>query len=105
MFNEKKLQVVKKLIEENNIEFIDLKCTDLIGHLRHVTLPYKDGLLEKLMKDGVGFDGSSYGFMKVENSDMIQIPDLDTAVIDPFRTAKTLSFYTHVILTDYSRTP
>lgn len=105
MYNQEKLQEVKKLILENNIEFIDLKCTDLIGNLRHVTLPYKEGLLEKLLTDGVGFDGSSYGFMKVENSDMIQIPDLETAVIDPFRQAKTLSFFTHVILTDDARSP
>ena len=96
---------VNLLIKEKNIEVIDLKAIDLTGRLHHISLPIKDGLIEKLMKEGVGFDGSSYGFRKVENSDMILIPDLNTAVIDPFREAPTLSFYSHIVLTDDERTP
>jgi glutamine synthetase len=55
------------------------------------------------MNEGVGFDGSSYGFRKVENSDEILIPDLDTAVVDLFREVPTLSFYSHILLTDEKR--
>jgi glutamine synthetase len=55
------------------------------------------------MNEGVGFDGSSYGFRKVENSDEILIPDLDTAVVDLFRDIPTLSFYSHILLTDEKR--
>jgi len=58
-----------------------------------------------LISEGVGFDGSSYRFKKVENSDMILIPDLETMAIDPFRESKTLSFYTKIIQTDEKRTP
>jgi len=102
---ENTLQKCNRIIEENKIEFIDLKCIDLSGRLHHITLPVYPNILEKLLNDGVGFDASSYGFSKVENSDMIQIPDLETAVIDLFRDAPTLSFYTHTILTDEARTP
>ncbi len=96
---------VNLLIKEKNIEVLDLKAIDLTGRLHHISLPIKDGIIDKLMKEGVGFDGSSYGFRKVENSDMILIPDLSTAVIDPFREAPTLSFYSHIVLTDDERTP
>ena len=56
--------------------------------------------LKEIITEGVGFDGSSYGFRKVENSDMVLIPDLETAAIDPFREASTLSFFSHIHLTD-----
>ncbi len=93
------------LLRSGEIEFIDLKVTDLNGRLHHLTLPYREGLLDKLMTEGVGFDGSSYGFQKVENSDMIMKPDLDTALIDQFRQARTLSFFTRVYNTDAQNSP
>ncbi|MBD3225941.1 MAG: type I glutamate--ammonia ligase [Caldithrix sp.] len=99
------LQKIKEQIHNQNIEFIDLKVTDLHGRLHHLTLPYSDSVLEKLMEEGVGFDGSSYGFQKVENSDMIMKPDLQTALLDPFREAKTISFFTRVFNTDEHNTP
>jgi len=102
---ESTLQTVNNLIRKNKIEFIDLKCIDLSGRLHHITLPVYQDILTKLLNEGVGFDGSSYGFSKVENSDMILIPDLETAVVDPFRDAPTLSFYSHIVLTDENRTP
>ena len=95
----------KSLIKKNKIEFIDLKAIDLTGRLHHITLPVYPNILEKLLSEGVGFDGSSYGFRKVENSDMILIPDLTTAKLDPFRDAPTLSFYSHIVLTDEKRSP
>lgn len=94
-----------RLIEEKGIQVIDLKSIDLTGRLHHISLPVRKGILEKLMSEGVGFDASSYGFSKVENSDMVQIPDLSTAVIDLFRDAPTLSFYSTVHLTDEKRYP
>ena len=75
------LQVCNNLIKKNNIEVIDLKCIDLTGRLHHISLPVYPNILEKLLSNGVGFDGSSYGFRKVENSDMILKPDLNTAVM------------------------
>ncbi len=96
---------ISKFEKDKKIEFIDLKVTDLNGRLHHLTLPYSKETLQSLMKDGVGFDGSSYGFKKVENSDMIMKPDLGTAKIDPFRDAGTISFFTRVFNTDDENTP
>jgi len=101
----KLLKQCNQMIKDKKIEMIDLKCIDLTGYLHHITLPASPTILEKLLKEGVGFDGSSYGFHRVENSDMILIPDLKTAVIDPFRTATTLSFYANILLTDDKRSP
>lgn len=103
--NSNNLKSVNDFIKKNKIEVIDLKCIDLTGRLHHISLPVYDGIISDLLKEGVGFDGSSYGFRKVENSDMILIPDLKTSVIDPFREASTLSFYANVFLTDDARTP
>lgn len=103
--NENQLQICNALIKKHKIEFIDLKAIDLSGRLHHISLPCYPNILTKLINEGVGFDGSSYGFKKVENSDMIMVPDLSTAVIDPFREAATLSFYSHIVLTDDKRSP
>ena len=101
----KNLKSLNDFVKKNKIEVIDIKCIDLTGRLHHISLPVYDNILTNLVKDGVGFDGSSYGFRKVENSDMILIPDLETAVMDPFREAPTLSFYANVFLTDDACTP
>lgn len=103
--NNKLLTRCNEIIKNKKIEMIDLKCIDLTSYLHHITLPVSDNILERLLTEGVGFDGSSYGFRKVENSDMILIPDLATAVIDPFRSAPTLSFYANIFLTDDKRSP
>lgn len=96
---------VKKMIEKEKFEFIDLKVCDLHGRLHHLSLPFSEKILNKLMTEGVGFDGSSYGFRKVENSDMIMKPDLETCMVEPFREAKTLSCFTRVFNTDVQNTP
>jgi glutamine synthetase len=96
---------INDLVNKNNIEIIDIKTIDLTGRLHHVSLPVYDGIMDDLLTNGVGFDGSSFGFLKVENSDMILIPDLTTAVVDKFRDARTLSFYSNIFLTDEARTP
>jgi glutamine synthetase len=99
------IESIKSELKKKKIEVIDLKAIDLAGRLHHISLPVRDDIMERLMGEGVGFDGSSYGFRKVENSDMILIPDLDTAVVDPFREAPTMSFYSHIVLTDEKRSP
>ncbi len=94
---------VLHLIKQNNIEFFDLKTIDLVGRLHHVTLPVADNTLERVMEQGVGFDGSSFGFAKVESSDMVQKPDLSTVQIDLFRERPTLTCFTNIFLTDEKR--
>jgi len=71
-----------ELAEEHGIKMVDFKEIDLDGRWHHLTIPierFSPALLEK----GIGFDGSSYGFLTVEKSDMVFIPDLTSAFVDP----------------------
>ena len=86
----KTVQDILDLIRENNIEMIDFKMVDINGQYRHVTIPAQN-FSEDTMKNGIGFDASNYGYAVVEKSDMVFIPDPDTAVIDPFCEIPTLS--------------
>ncbi len=81
---------VLKLIKENDIKMVDFKMVDINGQYRHVTIPAQN-FSEDTMKSGIGFDASNYGYAVVEKSDMVFIPDPDTAVIDPFCEIPTLS--------------
>jgi glutamine synthetase len=72
---------------------------DLNGRFRHLTMPI-DRLTEDTLKSGVGFDGSNYGFAQVEKSDMVFIPDLESAHIDPFAEIPTLQMIGDVYVID-----
>ena len=100
----KKLADVRALAEKHRVEFVDLKMLDLTGRLHHISFPI-DRLDEGVCRNGIGFDGSSYGFLKVENSDMVLVPDLNTAAVDPFRKRSTLTMFAEARLTDADRTP
>ena len=89
----------RQLIDEHEALFVDLKLVNLQGRLHHVTLP-ADRFDEKVVEQGIGFDGSSYGFRKVEASDMVMVPDLGTAHLDPFRKIPTLSVFSSVRLAE-----
>lgn len=88
MFNT--LEQVKSFCKDNGIKMIDFKMTDLDGRWRHITIP-AERFTEDTMTYGIGFDGSNYGYAAVENSDMVFIPDIKTAVLDPFVETPTLS--------------
>lgn len=94
-------QDLQNLIAQHDARFIDLKLVDLLGKLRHLTLPV-EAVTESVLTDGTGFDGSSYGFKKVQASDMVMIPDIATARLDPFREARTLSMYASAHVADDS---
>ena len=85
-----KIKNILSLIKENEIKMVDFKMVDINGQYRHVTIP-AENFSEDTMKNGIGFDASNYGYAVVEKSDMVFIPDPDTAVIDPFCDIKTLS--------------
>ena len=102
--SENTLAGVRALIDTHRIEFIDLKMLDLTGRLHHISFP-GERLTEAVCRDGIGFDGSSYGFLKVEASDMVLVPDLATAALDPFRRRPTLTMFAEARLTDPDRTP
>ena len=76
-------QDIIQMIQDENIQMVDFKIVDINGQFRHVTIPASQ-FNEETMTDGIGFDASNYGYAVVEKSDMVFIPDLDTAVIDPY---------------------
>ena len=83
-------------IEAEGFEFVDLRFCDLPGQVQHFTVPVHQ-LTEESFEEGFGFDGSSIrGFQEIQESDMLLIPDPDTAVDDPFRQHKTLLLYCFV---------
>jgi glutamine synthetase len=86
----KTVQDILNLIKEKGIKMVDFKMVDINGQYRHVTI-LAENFSEATMKNGIGFDASNYGYAVVEKSDMVFIPDLDTAVVDPFCEIPTLS--------------
>ncbi len=86
----KTAQDIMHFIRENGIEMVDFKMVDIHGQYRHVTIP-AEHFNEDTLRDGIGFDASNYGYAVVEKSDMVFIPDPDTAVMDPFCDIPTLS--------------
>ncbi len=96
----KTVQDILAMIAEHGVQMVDFKMVDIAGQYRHVTIPARD-FSEETMKNGVGFDASNYGYAVVEKSDMVFIPDPDTAVIDPFCAIKTLSMTGNAMIIDY----
>ena len=96
----KTLQDILDMIQKENIQMIDFKMVDINGQFRHVTIP-AGNFNEDLLRDGVGFDASNYGYAVVEKSDMVFIPDLDTAVVDPFCQIPTLSMTGNAMIIDH----
>ncbi|MEZ2120884.1 MULTISPECIES: type I glutamate--ammonia ligase [unclassified Corynebacterium] len=100
---------VTKFIADENIEFVDIRFTDVPGIEQHFTIP-ASMFDEDAVEEGLAFDGSSVrGFTTIDESDMNLLPDLATAVVDPFRKAKTLNmkFFVHDPFTrePFSRDP
>ena len=95
----KTVQDILAMIEENDIAMVDFKMVDINGQYRHVTIPAQN-FSEDTMKSGIGFDASNYGYAVVEKSDMVFIPDPDTAVIDPFCAIPTLSMTGNAMIID-----
>ena len=95
-----KIKKILNKIEQEEIKMIDFKIVDINGQFRHVTIPSTQ-FNEETMVNGIGFDASNYGYAVVEKSDMVFIPDLDTAYIDPYCEIKTLSMTGNAMIIDY----
>lgn len=87
-------------IEEEGVEFLDLKIVDFNGRWRHVTLPINESEVDNLIKNGIGFDASNYGYKDVSDSDMLFIPDSETAKLDELGNRKTISLEGDIIEVD-----
>lgn len=100
---------VFKFIADEKVEYVDVRFCDLPGVVQHFSIP-ASAFDASVFEDGLGFDGSSVrGFQSIHESDMLLLPDISTAKIDPFRAAKTLNvnFFVHDPFTReaYSRDP
>src|ERR687886_331938 len=98
-----------KSVREKNIKVVDLRFVDLPGLWQHFSLTAGE-LNEDMFEEGVGFDGSSIrGFQQIQESDMLLIPDADSAFVDPFAGVPTLNIICNVkdpvTLQPYSRDP
>ncbi|BCX88036.1 glutamine synthetase [Methylomarinovum tepidoasis] len=81
---------VFEIIKEKEIEFVDLRFADTKGKEQHVTVPAHT-IDEDFFENGKMFDGSSIaGWKGIQESDMILMPDPDTAFEDPFFESPTL---------------
>ncbi len=95
----KTVQEILDLIREHDIRMVDFKMVDIHGQYRHVTIP-ANRFSENNLTEGIGFDASNYGYAVVEKSDMVFIPDPDTALIDPFCAVPTLSMTGNAMIID-----
>src|ERR671918_1748563 len=85
-----------KLGQQQGAQFFDIRFSDLPGLMQHFSMPFEE-LTEEGFEEGFGFDGSSIrGFQEIQESDMILVPDPDTAVMDPFRQHPTLILHAYV---------
>ena len=100
---------VLKTIQEKSVKFVDFRFCDTRGKEQHVSVP-SHTVDESLFTDGKMFDGSSIaGWKGINESDMILMPDVTTAVLDPFFEDKTLNLRCDVIepstMQGYERDP
>ena len=83
---ESKRSVLNKA-KEHNVKFVWLWFTDILGFLKSFAITVEE--LENALEDGMGFDGSSIqGFARIDESDMLALPDPDTFQLLPWRPKK-----------------
>lgn len=88
---------VMDLIQQENIEVVDLKFGDFPGTWQHFTIPVSE-VTADIFEEGLGFDGSSIrGWQAIHASDMMVVPDPETAVKDPFTGRHTLSMICNIV--------
>jgi glutamine synthetase len=98
-----------RYLKDEDVKFVDVRFCDLPGVMQHFNTPV-ESFDDSIITDGLAFDGSSIrGFQAIHESDMMLLPDVTTAFIDPFRIQKTLAlnFFIHDPFTReaYSRDP
>jgi len=85
------VEKVLKLIKDENVKIVDLRFVDLLGTWQHFSVP-AHVIGEDTFTEGLGFDGSSIrGWRSINESDMLAVPDAQTAFLDPFTEVATLN--------------
>jgi len=100
---------VLKMIQDNDVKFVDFRFTDTKGKEQHVSFP-AGSMEESDFEEGRMFDGSSIaGWKSINESDMILLPDAATAMLDPFMQEATLILRCDIIepstMQGYDRDP
>ena len=100
---------VLALCREKDVKAVDLRFMDFPGLWQHFTIPVSK-LTEDIFEDGLGFDGSSIrGWQAINESDMLVVPQSDTAFLDPFTALPTIAMICNIqdpiTREDYSRDP
>ncbi len=89
-------QAVLDEIEEENVDFLRLQFTDILGVVKNVSVPAHQA--EKAFTEGIYFDGSSIeGFVRIQESDMRLVPDAETFAILPWRSGEDGSAAARVV--------
>lgn len=90
-------KTVLDMIKENDVEFVDFRFTDPRGKWQH-TAQHVSTINEDLLTEGIMFDGSSIaGWKAINESDMILMPDLSSAVMDPFTAQPQLILFCDIL--------
>ena len=88
---------VLEMLTEHSVEYVDLRFTDPRGKWQH-TAQHVSTIEEEVFRDGIMFDGSSIaGWKAINESDMILMPDPDTAVMDPFSAKPSLILFCDIV--------
>ena len=100
---------VLALCREKDVKAVDMRFMDFPGLWQHFTIPVGH-LTEDTFEDGIGFDGSSIrGWQAINESDMLVVPQPETAFLDPFTQLATLCMICNIqdpiTREDYSRDP
>ncbi len=87
---------VLNMIDENDVKYVDFRFTNLAGKWQH-TAQHVSTIDEEMLEEGIMFDGSSIaGWKDIHESDMNLMPDLSTAVMDPFTAQPQLILFCDV---------
>ncbi|BBK37243.1 glutamine synthetase [Allostella sp. ATCC 35155] len=90
------MKTVFEMIKENDVKYVDFRFTDPRGKWQHLA-HHVCTITEDFLTDGVMFDGSSIaGWKAINESDMVLMPDLSTAVMDPFAAQPSLIIFCDV---------
>ncbi len=86
-----------KMMKDEDVQYVDLRFTDPRGKMQHVTF-HKNMVEDDFFSEGQMFDGSSVaGWKAINESDMLLMPDQDSAIIDPFFQQTTLAVMCDVL--------
>ncbi|HEY7438061.1 MAG TPA: glutamine synthetase family protein [Acidimicrobiia bacterium] len=84
VMNERQVEYVMRTVEERGIRFVRLWFTDVLGSLKGFAITPAE--LEVALQEGLSFDGSAIeGYTRVQESDMLAVPDASTFEIVPWR--------------------